>query len=593
MFVWTTGAWLIWDHLHARPAAEVAAARARDRARPDPLARAALHHPLRADVARALPRRPLLRQELDRRFGRTTIAAKMTDVPGHTLGIVPLLAEAGVRFLHLGVNTASPPPDVPDALPLARARRRGGRGDVPALLRRDAFPRGLRRRARASPTPTTTSGRRACRRRPRPIATSPASTPDARDPRRDARGLRAPSSGSAARAFPVVELELGDSWIHGAASDPVKLARFRALQRLYDRFEAEGLDAAAPRLRPRPDAGRRAYLGRRHQELPARRDGLGPARLRGRAPTRDHRFAYTEASWAEQRAYLDAAVAALAPADRSARRRRARRNRPPPPAPHRARREPSSTLGGWRIELDPATGDVARHHQPPRGAARRPGRQPDRLPPRELRRRRRGAAHGQLPDAPRRNGRSSTTTSPASPAPRTARSAAFAPVLRGTAGRATVVADMPRRRRRRPRRARLARARLRADADGLCLTLRLRGQAGQPHAGGRLPLLHARGRRRLALPQDRPLAPGGQCRRRAAAASSRRSSPPRPRSRPARARDRPARHRARRARGRRTSWPSRPSPAGLRPRASASTSTTTSGAPTSRCGGRATCRRDS
>ncbi|MCB0986615.1 MAG: hypothetical protein KDB09_02480, partial [Acidimicrobiales bacterium] len=42
--------------------------------------------------------------ELDHRFGRTTaetrtVAAKMTDVPGHTRSLVPLLAEAGVRFL--------------------------------------------------------------------------------------------------------------------------------------------------------------------------------------------------------------------------------------------------------------------------------------------------------------------------------------------------------------------------------------------------------------------------------------------------------------------------------------------------------------
>ena len=53
-------------------------------------------------------------QELDQRFNLKTTAAKMTDVPGHTLGIVPLLAEAGVHFLHLGVNAASPPPDVPE-----------------------------------------------------------------------------------------------------------------------------------------------------------------------------------------------------------------------------------------------------------------------------------------------------------------------------------------------------------------------------------------------------------------------------------------------------------------------------------------------
>ena len=50
----------------------------------------------------------------------------MTDVPGHTLGIVPLLAEAGVRFLHLGVNTASP---------AARRARRSSAGARPAARR--------------------------------------------------------------------------------------------------------------------------------------------------------------------------------------------------------------------------------------------------------------------------------------------------------------------------------------------------------------------------------------------------------------------------------------------------------------------------
>jgi len=54
-----------------------------------------------------------LSQELDARFGRQTIAAKMTDVPGHTRGIVPLLAQAGVKFLHIGVNPASTVPGVP------------------------------------------------------------------------------------------------------------------------------------------------------------------------------------------------------------------------------------------------------------------------------------------------------------------------------------------------------------------------------------------------------------------------------------------------------------------------------------------------
>lgn len=50
---------------------------------------------------------------LDKRFGKKTIAAKMTDVPGHTIGMVPLLYDRGIEFLHIGVNPATPLPPVP------------------------------------------------------------------------------------------------------------------------------------------------------------------------------------------------------------------------------------------------------------------------------------------------------------------------------------------------------------------------------------------------------------------------------------------------------------------------------------------------
>lgn len=54
-----------------------------------------------------------LSKKLDERFGKTTISAKMTDVPGHTIGMVPLMAKAGIKFMHLGVNPATPLPKVP------------------------------------------------------------------------------------------------------------------------------------------------------------------------------------------------------------------------------------------------------------------------------------------------------------------------------------------------------------------------------------------------------------------------------------------------------------------------------------------------
>lgn len=41
------------------------------------------------------------------------VSAKMTDVPGHTSGLIDVLLQNGIRFLHLGCNPASMPPKVP------------------------------------------------------------------------------------------------------------------------------------------------------------------------------------------------------------------------------------------------------------------------------------------------------------------------------------------------------------------------------------------------------------------------------------------------------------------------------------------------
>lgn len=52
-------------------------------------------------------------KRLDERFGVVTRAAKMTDVPGHTRGLVSLLASFGVDFLHVGLNPVAAPAQVP------------------------------------------------------------------------------------------------------------------------------------------------------------------------------------------------------------------------------------------------------------------------------------------------------------------------------------------------------------------------------------------------------------------------------------------------------------------------------------------------
>jgi hypothetical protein len=340
-FIWTTGAWLIADHLATQPAERV---KRLERAIEQGLIR---WHALPFTTHSELMSPNLFRAglsfaaELDQRFGVRTSAAKMTDVPGHTLGIVPLLAEAGVRFLHLGVNTASPPPEVPDVF---RWRAPDG-SEVVVMYQKSYgathFPPGFEDGLSFAHTndnmgpqsvPQVVDAYREMARH-FPEVTVSASSLDAYGellwPRRT--------------ELPVVDIELGDSWIHGVGSDPHKVQRFLALQRLYDNFVEEGL---TPQRRA---FGRGLTLVAEHTwgvdiKSYLRDETAWDRAAFEQARRTDFRFAYAQASWAEQRAYLDAAVAGLAPEDRV---------RAAAPA-----RSSGEELGGWTVRRS-AAGDVA------------------------------------------------------------------------------------------------------------------------------------------------------------------------------------------------------------------------------------------
>lgn len=352
-FIWTTGAWLIWDHLNSQDAERV---RRLERAIERGLI---VWHGLPFTTHTELMSPALFRaglsyaQELDKRFGKTTIAAKMTDVPGHTLGIVPLMAEAGIRFLHLGVNTASPVPSVP---PIFRWRAPDGSEVVvmyQASYGATDFPTGpdiglsfAHTNDNIGPQSVgqTVEALRHMR-HAHPDADIVASTLDAFGAEMWARRAQ----------FPVLEQEIGDSWIHGTASEPAKLARFRALQRLYD-----GFDTITPE---RQAFGRGLAMVAEHtwgvdiktylrDETAWDRPDFETARRS------DYRFAYAERSWAEQRGYIDTALEALTPEDRAKADAALAKLTPAPVA------EPQTGTrladNGWSAELDAATGDIAR-----------------------------------------------------------------------------------------------------------------------------------------------------------------------------------------------------------------------------------------
>ncbi len=237
-FIWTTGSWLI--HAYLRQAA--------------PAEKRAMEEAIRAgDIAwHGLPFTthtelldPFLLQyglrlslDLDRYYGRETIAAKMTDVPGHTIGLVPFMDAAGLRFLHIGVNPACTAPDVPDVF---RWRHPGGaevvvmyhKGSygstmlVPGMDEAIAF---AHTGDNCGPQSADAIRQSFAELRARyPGAEVVASTLDDY-----ARALL-----RIADRLPVVEAEIGDTWIHGAASDPWKIAAYRALCRTRARWLLE------------------------------------------------------------------------------------------------------------------------------------------------------------------------------------------------------------------------------------------------------------------------------------------------------------------------------------------------------------------
>jgi hypothetical protein len=112
-YVWTTGSWLLYECLEQ--------ASPEDRRRMEKaigdgdIAWHALPFSWQTEMMdRSLISGSLsLSHSLDRRFGRTTTGAKMTDVPGHTRGLIAPLAERGVNFVDIGVNGGSTAAELP------------------------------------------------------------------------------------------------------------------------------------------------------------------------------------------------------------------------------------------------------------------------------------------------------------------------------------------------------------------------------------------------------------------------------------------------------------------------------------------------
>jgi hypothetical protein len=237
-YVWTTGSWLLFEYLDQASAAD----------------RKTMEAAIgRGDIAwHALPftwQTEMLSPSmiegslaisgsLDKKFAKTTTGAKMTDVPGHTRGIIPPLAKRGVTFLEIGVNGGSTPAQLPPlfewkhpstaSLAVMYHHEYGGVAVVPgsdlALV-------------------TEVRGDNSGPNTPEEIDRIHAAL-QARFPNAEIGAASLTEMANALAPYrdklPVVTGEIGDTWIHGCASDPLKVARYREISRLRDKWIADG-----------------------------------------------------------------------------------------------------------------------------------------------------------------------------------------------------------------------------------------------------------------------------------------------------------------------------------------------------------------
>ncbi len=363
-FIWTTGSWLIAEYLEWAGSAE------RGRMEEAIAAGDIVWHGLPFTLHSELVDPSLfgeglrIAHDLDRRFGKRTVAAKMTDVPGHTRGIVPLLAEAGIQFLHIGVNPASTAPDVP---PVFVWRDPSGAeivvmydssyGDLTVVPGLDEAIVFAHTGDNLGPPSVDEVIATFARLRSRfPGASIEASTLN-----RVADAL----SGIRAR-LPKVTEELGDTWIHGIGSDPKKTACYRELARLRREWlAAEPAPTADPAF---ARFSRTLLLVAEHTwGLDVKThlaDEMNYDAAALHAARREKNYQDMEASWAEQRAYLDTAIAALGD-DARARQARERLDQLTPIRPNPAdwtpvtdRRDPVETAH-IEARLDPRHGALS------------------------------------------------------------------------------------------------------------------------------------------------------------------------------------------------------------------------------------------
>ena len=229
--VWTTGSWLIEEYLRTHSGKEGDAVR--KCIQNGDICWHGLPFTTHTELmsAELLEYGLSISKKLDETFGKKTIAAKMTDVPGHTKAMIPFLKKAGIEFLHIGVNPASSVPCVP---PLFRWQADNG-DMITVMYQTDygefAVIEGTDTAVYFAHTGDNL-GVQSTEKIEEIFAKIHTEYPDAEIKAGNLNDL-ALAVREVENTLPIITDEIGDTWIHGVGTDPKKVSQFRALERLY------------------------------------------------------------------------------------------------------------------------------------------------------------------------------------------------------------------------------------------------------------------------------------------------------------------------------------------------------------------------
>ncbi len=377
-FVWTTGSWIIKEALNDEGCKEKLTKALKD-GNIVPHAMPFTTHTELLDFD-TLDYGLSIVDTLDEIRGIKTVSAKMTDVPGHTKGIVPLLAKHGIKLLHIGVNGASALVDVPPCF-----LWKNGESEVVVIYSGaygGAFQSDLVEEIlyfdhtldnHGAPTPEKVLAHFDEIQMQYPGYEITAGTID----------NFADVIWEVREKLPVFEGEMGDSWIHGSATDPYKSACLRTFFNLKSKWLSEGsLKRENEEYKDFTDAllciaehtcgmDSKTYFSDYGHYLKKdfikarKKDKVRFRHLFSDLPQsilplvslfdgRRKRGYYSviEKSWAEQRSYIDKALFALAPKHRKEAEKEIITLRPEKPLAFVGNSKRTAVLSDWVLEVN-------------------------------------------------------------------------------------------------------------------------------------------------------------------------------------------------------------------------------------------------